>query len=148
MRWFSPVVRLARLVPIFWLSTLVGAAVAIISSRCRLADMGAWLLRHSNYISIIHVAFAYAVVSNCVVGDPSTDVMAFLCLRRTEGSVPRAPVFFGYLFVFAARYSDAECDAVGSFRPETMYTGSRFLKIYPRNPPQRTARILASIANV
>ena len=42
--WFARyvVIRLARLVPIFWLSTLVGAAVAIISSRYRLADMGAW----------------------------------------------------------------------------------------------------------
>ena len=57
---------------------------------------------------------SYAVVSSGVVGDSSTDVMALLRLRRTEGDATRAPNFFGYLFVVAGRYSDAECDAVGS----------------------------------
>jgi peptidoglycan/LPS O-acetylase OafA/YrhL len=42
--WFARyvVTRLTRLVPIVWSSTLLGAAVAIISSRYQLSDMGEW----------------------------------------------------------------------------------------------------------
>jgi len=36
------IIRIARLLPVFWLSTVLGAAICIVSARYQLADMGPW----------------------------------------------------------------------------------------------------------
>ena len=42
--WFAryAIIRIARLLPIFWLSTVLGAAICIVSARYQLSDMGPW----------------------------------------------------------------------------------------------------------